>query len=146
MSSTSTNFSPLPQRCERSFQAQNDVQKWLDIVRGSYAPPRSTTSSSARSAAVPVLRRSPVALPSALALVPSERRWVSCNGKLLTEKHNTFWHDYKVLIVAGASAGVGLAALPPVRSAIGSGFETKTITLTCGKLTTGITVPQWSSI
>jgi len=36
---------------------------------------------------------------------------------------------------------IGLDALPPVRQAIGSGFDTKTITLTCGKLTTGITVP-----
>ena len=40
----------------------------------------------------------------------------------------------------------GLDALPPVRKAIGSGFDTKTITLSCGKLTTGVTVPQWSSI
>lgn len=29
---------------------------------------------------------------------------------------------------------------------IGGGFDSKTITLSCGKLTTGITVPQWSSI
>jgi hypothetical protein len=36
--------------------------------------------------------------------------------------------------------------LPPVRKAIGSGLDTKTITLSCGKLTTGVTVPQWSSI
>jgi hypothetical protein len=36
--------------------------------------------------------------------------------------------------------------LPPVRKAIGSGFVTKTIKLSCGKLTTGVTVPQWSSI
>jgi hypothetical protein len=49
-------------------------------------------------------------------------------------------------VAAGASAGIGLDALPPVREAIGSGFDTKTITLSCGKLTTGITVPQWSSI
>ena len=28
----------------------------------------------------------------------------------------------------------------------GSGFDTKTITLSCGKLTTGVTVTQWSSI
>jgi len=48
--------------------------------------------------------------------------------------------------LAGATAGIGLDALPPVRKAIGSGFESKTITLSCGKLTTGITVPQWSSI
>ena len=33
-----------------------------------------------------------------------------------------------------------------MRKAIGSGFETKTITLSCGKLTTGVTVAQWSSI
>ena len=33
-----------------------------------------------------------------------------------------------------------------VRKAIGGGFATKTITLSCGKLTTGVTVPQWSSI
>ena len=33
-----------------------------------------------------------------------------------------------------------------MRRAIGSGFESKTITLSCGKLTTGVTVPQWSSI
>ena len=67
-------------------------------------------------------------------------------ANLLAEKHNTFWHDYEVVVAAGASAGIGLDALPPVRKAIGSGFETKTITLSCGKLTTGVTVPQWSSI
>jgi hypothetical protein len=51
-----------------------------------------------------------------------------------------------VLTVAGTGAGIGLEALPPVRKAIGNGFDTKTITLSCGKLTTGVTVPQWSSI
>ncbi len=67
-------------------------------------------------------------------------------ANLLAEKHNTYWRDYKVVVAAGASAGIGVEALPPVRAAIGSGFDTKTITLSCGKLTTGVTVPQWSSI
>tara|TARA_R110001592_G_scaffold298129_3_gene568727 strand:- start:439 stop:1551 length:1113 start_codon:yes stop_codon:yes gene_type:complete len=65
---------------------------------------------------------------------------------LLTERQNTFWHEYKVISAAGASAGIGLEALPPVRRAIGSGFDSKSITLSCGKLTTGVTVKQWSSI
>src|SRR5688572_5655200 len=65
---------------------------------------------------------------------------------MLAEKQNVFWHDYDALVAAGASAGIGLEALPPVRAAIGSGFDTKTITLSCGKLTTGVTVSQWSSI
>jgi predicted house-cleaning noncanonical NTP pyrophosphatase (MazG superfamily) len=37
---------------------------------------------------------------------------------LLAEKHNTFWHDYKVVVAAGASAGIGLEALPSVRKAM----------------------------
>ncbi|MDD1477921.1 hypothetical protein [Arthrobacter sp. H16F315] len=67
-------------------------------------------------------------------------------ANLLAEPHNAFFHKYKVLTVAGTSAGVGMEALPPVRQAIGSGHETGSITLSCGKLTTGVTVPQWSSI
>ena len=63
-------------------------------------------------------------------------------ARLLAEKHNTFWHEYEVVVAAGASAGIGIDALPPVRKVIGSGFETKTITLSCGKLTTGVTVQQ----
>jgi hypothetical protein len=67
-------------------------------------------------------------------------------ANLLAEKHNVFWHEYGVIVAAGAEAGIGLDALPPVRKAIGNGFDTKTITLSCGKLTTGVTVSQWSSI
>jgi hypothetical protein len=65
---------------------------------------------------------------------------------LLSERQNTFFHEYEVLSVAGTGAGVGLKALPPVREAIGNGHDTKTITLSCGKLSTGVTIPQWSSI
>jgi hypothetical protein len=129
------------------FKHKNDVQKWLDIIRGSYAPTQvdSLKLGSQRPPfpysdvrLLPYLQHSLWFLPNVAACYAM--------ASLLAEKHNTFWHDYRALAVAGASAGVGLAALPPVRSAIGSGFETKTITLTCGKLTTGVTVQQWSSI
>ena len=108
--------------------------------------PRSRTSSSAQRPPFPYsdVRLLPY-LQHSFWFLPNV---AACHAmaNLLAEKHNTFWHDYKVLVVAGASAGIGLDALPPVRQAIGSGFETKTITLSCGKLTTGVTVPQWSSI
>src|SRR2546423_5719304 len=42
-------------------------------------------------------------------------------ANLLAEKQNVFWHDYEVITCAGASAGIGLDALPPVRKAIGGG-------------------------
>jgi hypothetical protein len=128
------------------FKHKSDVQKWLDIIRGGYAsqsvehlktgtrPP--FPYSDAR--VLPYLQHSFWFLPNVAAC--------HAMANLLTEKHNVFWHDYQVIVSAGASAGIGLEALPPVRKAIGSGFETKTITLSCGKLTTGVTVAQWSSI
>ncbi|MDI1269659.1 MAG: DEAD/DEAH box helicase family protein [Polaromonas sp.] len=128
------------------FKHKSDVQKWLDIIRGGYAPravehlktgtrppfPYSDVR------LLPYLQHSFWFLPNVAAC--------HAMANLLAEKHNVFWHDYDALVAAGATAGIGLEALPPVREAIGSGFETKTITLSCGKLTTGVTVAQWSSI
>ena len=34
---------------------------------------------------------------------------------MLAEAHDTFGHDYEIVVAAGASAGIGLNALPPVR-------------------------------
>jgi hypothetical protein len=128
------------------FKHKNDVQKWLDIIRGGYAqksvehlktgtrPP--FPYSDVR--LLPYLQHSFWFLPNVAAC--------HAMANLLAEKHNVFWHDYTLVVAAGASAGIGLEALPPVRKAIGSGFDTKTITLSCGKLTTGVTVAQWSSI
>lgn len=128
------------------FKHKDEVQKWLDIIRGAHMPsalqhlktgtkppfPYSDTR------LLPYLQHSFWFLPNVAAC--------HAMANLLAEKHNVFWHDYTVVAAAGASAGIGLDALPPVRKAIGSGFDTKTITLSCGKLTTGVTVAQWSSI
>ena len=128
------------------FTHHNDVQKWLDIIRGGYAPraveqlkvgtPPPFPYSDSR--LLPYLQHSFWFLPDVAAC--------HAMANLLAEKHNTYWTKYEVIVAAGASAGIGLEALPPVRNAIASGFEASTITLSCGKLTTGVTVPQWLSI
>lgn len=57
------------------------------------------------------------------------------------------WGDYTVLAVAGNDVGSGREPLDHiVKPAIASGYDSKTITLTCGKLLTGVTVRQWASI
>lgn len=128
------------------FKHKNDVQKWLDIIRGQYAP---RAIESLKTGTRPPFPYSDVRLLPYLQhsfwFLPNV---AACRAmaNLLAEKHNTFWHEYTAVVAAGADAGIGLDALPPVRRAIGSGFETKTITLSCGKLTTGVTVPQWSSM
>ncbi|MDD5364919.1 MAG: restriction endonuclease [Gallionellaceae bacterium] len=128
------------------FKHNNDVQKWLDIIRGGYAQKSVEHLKTGTRPPFPYsdVRLLPY-LQHAFWFLPNV---AACHAmaNLLAEKQNVFWHDYAVLVAAGASAGIGLEALPPVRRGIGSGFESKTITLSCGKLTTGVTVPQWSSI
>lgn len=128
------------------FKHKNDVQKWLDIIRGGYT---AKSIEHLKTGTKPPFPYSDVRLLPYL----QHSFWflphvAACHAmaNLLAEKQNTFWHDYDVVVAAGAAAGIGLAALPPVRKAIGSGFDAHTITLSCGKLTTGITVPQWSAM
>jgi len=128
------------------FKYKDDVQKWIDIIRGAYLPSQVDAMKMGKrppfpysdSRLIPYMQHSFWFLPNV----------ASCHAmaNLLQEKHNVYWHDYKILTVAGTGAGIGLEALPPVRKAIGSGHESKTITLSCGKLTTGVTVPQWTSM
>ena len=128
------------------FKYKNDVQKWLDIIRGQYG---SKIAEGLKTGTRPPFPYSDVRLLPYLQhsfwFLPNV---AACQAmaNLLHEKHNTFWREYEVVVAAGAAAGIGLEALPPVRRALGSGFDTKTITLSCGKLTTGVTVVQWSSI
>lgn len=128
------------------FKHKNEVQQWLDIIRGGDLPKSVEHLKTGTRPPFPYsdVRLLPY-LQHAFWFLP---KVASCHAmaNLLAEKHNRFWHDYQIIVAAGAQAGIGLDALPPVRQAIGSGFDTKTITLSCGKLTTGVTVPQWSSI
>ncbi len=128
------------------FKHKLDVQKWLDIIRGGHT---------AQSAELLKAGSRPPFPYSDVRLLPYLQHsfWflpnvAACHAmaNLLAERHNTFWHEYKIVVAAGISAGIGLEALPPVRKAIGSGFDSKSITLSCGKLTTGVTIAQWSSI
>jgi hypothetical protein len=129
-----------------TFKHKNDVQKWLDIIRGGHTAQSAELLKAGTRPPfpysdvrlLPYLQHSFWFLPSVAACYAM--------ANLLSEKQNTFWQGYKVLVAAGTAAGLGLAALPPVRKAIGSGFDSQTITLSCGKLTTGVTVAQWSSI
>lgn len=142
-----TFFSATGRGDTAEFKHKSEVQKWLDIIRGEYAETQLDQ--------LKLGSKKPPFPYSDIRLLPYLQHsfWfmpnvASCHAmyNLLREKHNTFWHKYEVLNVAGAQAGMGLEALLPVRRAIGSGHDTATITLSCVKLTTGVTVPQWSSI
>lgn len=129
------------------FKYEDEVQKWLDLIRGSYME---TSIDNLKLGA----KKPPMPFShSKLLNVLSHTFWflpsvASCHAmsRLLKQKQNKFYHDYKVIVAAGTQAGIGVEALPPVFHAMDNPLKTKTITLSCGKLTTGVSVKPWSGI
>ncbi len=132
---------------DAKFTLESDVQKWLDLIRGSF---RGTTLDNLKMGA----KKPPMPFSdSRLLNILTHTFWflpsvASCHAmkNLMEQKHNTFYHDFEIIVAAGASAGIGVEALPPVLNAMDNPLETKTITLSCGKLTTGVSVKPWSGI
>ena len=140
-------FSASGDNKSATFIFKNEVQKWLDLIRGAYLP--SSLDDLKLGAQKPPMPYSDVRLLSVLShtfwFLPSVAScWAMAN--LLAEKQNRFYHDYDVIVAAGTSAGIGVEALPPVMKAMGNPLNTKTITLSCGKLTTGVSVKPWTGI
>jgi len=141
-------FSATGKGAEAKFKYENEVQKWLDLIRGAYLP------SSVDDMKLGQDKRPPMPYSDTRLLnVLSHTLWflpnvASCQAmaNLLAQKQNTFYHDYRINVCAGTGAGVGLNALAPVQNSMGNPLETKTITLSCGKLTTGVTVKPWTGV
>ena len=128
------------------FTYETEVMKWLSLIRGAYLPQNHDDLKLGQD------KRPPMPFSdSRLLKVLNHTLWflpnvASCYamGNLLKQDH--FFHDYKIIVAAGTRAGIGLDALRPVREAMGDPLKTKTITLTCGKLNTGVTVAPWSGV
>lgn len=143
-------FSAKGKGDEARFVYENEVQKWLDLIRGQHLPTNiDDLKMQAKKNERPPMPYSDTRLLNVL----SHTLWFlpnvsSCFAmfNLLQQKQNTFYHDYKINVCAGTRAGIGLDAVKPVINSMGDPLETKTITLTCGKLTTGITVKPWTGI
>ena len=129
------------------FKYEEYVQKWLDLIRGSFK--ETAVDDLKRGAEKPPMPFSDVTLLSTLThtlwFLPNV---ASCEAmaNLLAQRQNTFFHDYQVIVAAGNKAGMGVGAVWPVRHAMGDPLATKTITLSCGKLTTGVTIKPWSGV
>jgi hypothetical protein len=130
-----------------TFVHENEVQKWLDLLRGQ--------DLADLWAAVSMNQRPPMpfadvnlltALQHTVWYLPGVDACVAMS-ELLQRPHNKFFRDYDVVVAAGNHAGMGQEALVPVEGAITNVPQnTKSITLSCGKLMTGVTVPAWAGI
>lgn len=127
------------------FVYEDYVQNWLKMIQGNYMPVDGLKLGTER----PPMPFSDTTLLNVL----SHTLWflpniASCYAmyNLLKQKQNNFFSDYKIIVCAGTKAGIGLDALAPVLNAMGDPLKTKTITLSCGKLTTGVTVRPWAGV
>jgi len=129
------------------FKYEDEVQKWLDLIRGAFVP--TSVDDLKLGAQKPPMPFSDARLLNVLShtfwFLPSV---AACHAmrNLLKSRHNRFYHDYEVIVAAGNAAGIGVKALGPVQEAMESPLTTKSITLSCGKLTTGVTVKPWTGI
>ena len=141
-------FSAKGKGKDAKFVYENEVQKWLDLIRGSYLP------ASVDDMKLGQDKRPPMPFSDTRLLnVLSHTLWFlpnvsSCQAMyhLLHQKQNTFFHSCAINLCAGPTAGIGVNALYPVQKSMGDPLSTKTITLSCGKLTTGVTVRPWAGI
>lgn len=142
-----TFFSAEGEGDAAKFKYESEVQKWLDLIRGAHL--ETSLGELKLGAQKPPLpyanRRLLSVLNHTFWFLPSI---ASCcaMANLLSERQNTFYSDYRVVIAAGNQAGIGAQALPPVYEAMGDPLRSKTITLSCGKLTTGVSVKPWTGI
>lgn len=141
-------FSAKGEKENAKFTYEDEVQKWLDLIRGAYA--ETTVDNLKMGAKKPPLPFSHAPLLNVL----NHTFWflptvASCHAmnNLLAQRQNAFYHDYRVVVAAGTDAGIGVDALPPVLNAMTNNpLQAKSITLSCGKLTTGVTVKPWTGI
>lgn len=140
-------FSAKGKGADARFVYEGEVQKWLDLIRGAYL--ETTVDELKLGAKKPAMPYADVRLLNVLQhtlwFLPNVAACFAMRN-LLKQKQNVFYHDYTVNVCAGTGAGIGAAALEPVLKSMGDPLESKTITLSCGKLTTGVTVKPWTGI
>lgn len=128
------------------FKYENEVNKWIQLIRGSYLPSNIDDMKLGQD------KRPPMPYSDTRLLnVLNHTLWflpnvASCYAMYNLLMDDNFFNDYKIIVCAGTRAGIGLDALQPVQNAMGNPLETKTITLSCGKLTTGVTVRPWTGV
>ncbi len=133
---------------DETFTNEEYVQKWVDLIHGSYA--ENVVSDLKLQDKKPPFPFSDTRLLDYLRhtfwFLPTV---ASCKAmKKLLEKpvNRKFFGRYKIIVAAGNEAGMGAEAVNPVYASMGNPQEDCTITLSCGKLSTGVTVKPWTGI
>jgi hypothetical protein len=129
------------------FEKPDYVASFLDLIRGKKALPERVIDAGEANAAFPY---------EAAEFREAVRHSVwfmqdvaACEAMAALLRKDPYFSTFEIYVAAGTKAKIGAAALPPLQKAIRQAEENAksgSITLSCGKLMTGVTVPEWSSI
>lgn len=156
---------------DAKFIYENEVQKWLDIIQGKLA--ETTIDNLKLGAKKPPFPFSDSRLKEILShIVWFMPNIASCDAMYNLLRHTPYndpniptpndWIKRRFTIIRayGNNCGVGAEALVPVKEAMNGewhntgqhandykdSLSSRTLTITCGKLTTGVTVKEWTGI
>lgn len=129
------------------FEYEDEVQKWLEFIRGSLK--ENEYDDLKKGKKIPLFpfkyNKLKSNLNHTLWFLPSVSSCFAMKN-LLEQRQNIFFRDFKINVAAGTKAGIGVNALPPILKSMENPIHSKTITLTCGKLTQGVSVKPWTGI
>lgn len=125
------------------FEHEQNVQDWLNLIVGANLPQTAQEVMDKEKAPQPlsdvrllnVLKHMIWFLPNIASVNAMEQ---------LLLKQTSILKDYLPVVTAGNRGGSGAKAIKTVKDAIGA--NDRTITLTCGKLTTGVSIKEWTAI
>lgn len=129
-----------------SFEKPDYVASFLDLIRGKKALPEQMLDDAA---SAPFPYESVEFKDAVRHSVWYLNDVASCEAMAKLLRADPFFSTYEVYVAAGTKAKIGAAALEPLQKAIrhaGESGKSGSITLSCGKLMTGVTVPEWASI
>jgi superfamily II DNA or RNA helicase len=145
------------------FVYEAEVQKWLDIIQGKLQ--ETTIDNLKLGAKKPPFPFSDTRLKSILShtiwFLPNVASCDAMRNLIRRENSNNVWlkNNFNFIYAYGNNSGVGIEAYKFARSRMSfwsnlgehandykNTLESRSITLTCGKLTTGVTIPEWTGI
>ncbi len=130
-----------------AFEDETRVSEFLEMLRGKLSEQMKMQVVAGQKAPFPY--ESPAftdAIKHSVWYMPSV---ASCFAMRDMLQLHPYYSGFEIVVAAGSAAGQGADAQPPVDAAIGKATmenRSGSITLSCGKLMTGVTVREWGAI
>lgn len=129
------------------FEDEARVSEFLEMLRGKLSEQMKMQIVAGQKAPFPY--ESPIFTDSIKHAVWYMPDVASCFAMRDMLDRHPYYSGFEIVVAAGSKAGQGADAKPPVEAAIGKATKENrsgSITLSCGKLMTGVTVREWGAI